>query len=410
MKVVLELQDQPSNVRRITVRHDIVIGRSSDCNLRLSAPQVSRRHCFLRVGRDSVSVTDLESSNGTFINGTRISAGKRHDITNGAQLALGAIRFIIHVRSDVVIADNANSGTAAELLQQDASHDSNAIEALQEESSTVDGLKQSADSRAPMSYLLEQAGESAESQVPTADFIDDHSSISASADMFAPGSDPADSRLEIIDFGRRLAEQLQDADDASAIPAWSSGTDEEPQWESSISDSSDAPDGVDILSIADGPKVNAGFGDEPATHVEAFAADEGGTAWLCDDESSDDLLLGPSDVIDASVVQHSSGDPDDSGEVELIDDAVEFEECVDEFADVDSEMVLEVEEILDIDEAADEGGSDDDVLEIADEVLESEEESYWFADDADDANPVRAENTVQDDNIDPGLKNFLKGL
>ena len=107
MKVVLELQDQPSNVRRITIRHDIVIGRGSDCNLRLSAPQVSRRHCFLRVGRSSVSVTDLDSSNGTFVDGRRISAGKRCDIVDGAQLALGPIRFIVHVRAEAVTTDGS---------------------------------------------------------------------------------------------------------------------------------------------------------------------------------------------------------------------------------------------------------------------------------------------------------------
>jgi pSer/pThr/pTyr-binding forkhead associated (FHA) protein len=75
MKVVLELQEQLANVRRVTVRHDIVIGRGSDCNLRLSAPQMSRRHCFLRVGRDGVSVTDLDSSNGTYVDNKRIKPG-----------------------------------------------------------------------------------------------------------------------------------------------------------------------------------------------------------------------------------------------------------------------------------------------------------------------------------------------
>lgn len=424
MKVVLELQDQPSNVRRITVRHDIVIGRGSDCNLRLSAPQVSRRHCFLRVGRDSVSVTDLESSNGTFIDGTRISPGKRHDIGNGAQLALGPIRFIIHVRSDVALADNANSRTAAELLQEDASQDSKDIDPLQEENSTVEGRKQSPDSRAPMNYLLEEAGELAGSNEPTADFTDDQSSVSPSANMFAPGPDPADSRLEIVDFGRRLTEQSRDVDEVSAIHAWTSGSDEEPQWESSISDSSDSPDspdGVDILSIDADSDPNSSFGNQLPRHVEASAADERGSAWLCDDEGSDDLLPGPIDVTDASVVQQMSGDPDEPGEVELIDDAIVFEEVLDEStcADVNSEMVVEVDEILNVDEVADGfGESDDDILEIADEVLEAEEESYWFVDDADDVNtgmgalenPARGEDTVHDDNIDPGLKNFLKGL
>ena len=100
MKIVLELLDQTSSVRKITVRHDIVIGRGSECNLRLSAPQVSRRHCFLRVGRDGISITDLDSSNGTWVNGARISPGTRKELTDGAQISLGPVRFLLHVRPE----------------------------------------------------------------------------------------------------------------------------------------------------------------------------------------------------------------------------------------------------------------------------------------------------------------------
>lgn len=116
MKVVLELQDQMSNVRKITVRHDIVIGRGADCNLRLSAPQISRRHCFLRVGRDGVSVTDLDSSNGTWVEGRRIDSGVRCEVVDGSFLSLGPIRFLVHVRAETVSSDLLPSGVLNEDL------------------------------------------------------------------------------------------------------------------------------------------------------------------------------------------------------------------------------------------------------------------------------------------------------
>ena len=100
MKVVLELQEQLANVRRVTVRHDIVIGRGSDCNLRLSAPQMSRRHCFLRVGRDGVSVTDLDSSNGTYVDNKRIKPGERVELKTGSILTLGPVNFTVHLKED----------------------------------------------------------------------------------------------------------------------------------------------------------------------------------------------------------------------------------------------------------------------------------------------------------------------
>ena len=119
MKVVLELQDQMSNVRKITVRHDIVIGRGADCNLRLSAPQISRRHCFLRVGRDGVTVTDLDSSNGTWVEGRRIDSGVRCDVQDGNFLSLGPIRFLVHVRAEAVSSDLLANGV---LNEEIASH------------------------------------------------------------------------------------------------------------------------------------------------------------------------------------------------------------------------------------------------------------------------------------------------
>ncbi len=116
MKVVLELQDQSANVRKITVRHDIVIGRGSDCNLRLSSPQISRRHCFLRVSREGVTVTDLDSSNGTWVQGRRIPSGIRQDIGDGQQLSLGPVKFVVYLKQEAVAASVLTSGTLHEVV------------------------------------------------------------------------------------------------------------------------------------------------------------------------------------------------------------------------------------------------------------------------------------------------------
>ena len=98
MKVVLELHQQSSNIRRVTVRHDIVIGRGSDCNLRISVQEVSRRHCFLRIDSNrEVNITDLESSNGTWLNGQRTVPGKRYSVEDGMMLAIGPVQFMAHI-------------------------------------------------------------------------------------------------------------------------------------------------------------------------------------------------------------------------------------------------------------------------------------------------------------------------
>ena len=51
----------------------VVIGRSHDCSLRYESPYVSQRHARLDLVGERFSVTDLGSSNGTFVNGALIA-------------------------------------------------------------------------------------------------------------------------------------------------------------------------------------------------------------------------------------------------------------------------------------------------------------------------------------------------
>jgi pSer/pThr/pTyr-binding forkhead associated (FHA) protein len=184
MKVVLELLDQPSNIRKITVRHDIVIGRGADCNLRLSAPQISRRHCFLRVRGDSVSVTDLDSSNGTYVNGHRIESGKRHEIAHGATVGLGPIRFEVRVRSEKVDADVLKPQILDTQLEAEAPIVPGS------RSTMIEMDPQEIEKPDPMNYSVETGGEATDDNEPTADIA----------------QDVIDSEAEIVDLGRRIHE------------------------------------------------------------------------------------------------------------------------------------------------------------------------------------------------------------
>ena len=199
MKVVLELQDQPSNVKKVTVRHDIVIGRGSDCNLRLSAPQISRRHCFLRVGREGVSVTDLDSSNGTFVDGKRLTGGVRQELIHGSVLALGAVRFLIRIKEDAVSEEVLKTSSPKHSSKPVTSRHSS-------ESSTVIGDADAllAGSRPPlaraMGMSVEHAGDSADSHEVTADLeskIVRPKAEQPSRQSSAPS--PMDSNAEIVE-------------------------------------------------------------------------------------------------------------------------------------------------------------------------------------------------------------------
>jgi len=70
----------------------IVIGRSKDCDVRVSDPNVSRRHAELRQDGATYWLVDLDSTNGVEIRGKRV---KRLKLEDGTRFTIGSteIRF-----------------------------------------------------------------------------------------------------------------------------------------------------------------------------------------------------------------------------------------------------------------------------------------------------------------------------
>lgn len=63
-----------------------VVGREGTCDVYVESSQVSRRHCLLQVTERGLLVKDLESTNGTFVNGLPMTDGY---INEGDRLSLG---------------------------------------------------------------------------------------------------------------------------------------------------------------------------------------------------------------------------------------------------------------------------------------------------------------------------------
>lgn len=72
------------------------VGRASRADFIVDAPMVSRLHCRLTAGAAELEVVDLESTNGTFVNGERIS---RALLRRGDRLGVGRVEMTIE-RSD----------------------------------------------------------------------------------------------------------------------------------------------------------------------------------------------------------------------------------------------------------------------------------------------------------------------
>jgi class 3 adenylate cyclase len=77
-------------------RDGLVIGRDVDqCDVVLPHATVSRRHAKLILGGGALEVEDLGSTNHTFVDGTRVLAGKRHALQAGSTLKIGEITLTV---------------------------------------------------------------------------------------------------------------------------------------------------------------------------------------------------------------------------------------------------------------------------------------------------------------------------
>src|SRR5438874_4081521 len=65
---------------------DIVIGRSSDLDMVLIEDMVSRKHAKLHIGQSGLTISDLGSTNGTFVNGEKVKTAR---LKEGDRILIG---------------------------------------------------------------------------------------------------------------------------------------------------------------------------------------------------------------------------------------------------------------------------------------------------------------------------------
>ena len=89
------VQTSPERVVLLT-RPVTVVGRGADADLRLEDTGVSRAHAELRLDGGTVRVVDLQSTNGTQLNGRRVRIAT---LTDGDRLDLGATTLVYRSES-----------------------------------------------------------------------------------------------------------------------------------------------------------------------------------------------------------------------------------------------------------------------------------------------------------------------
>jgi pSer/pThr/pTyr-binding forkhead associated (FHA) protein len=71
-----------------------VIGRKPDADLRIPLAEISRSHCEVSLSESGATLRDLDSSNGTFVNGEQIT---ERPLKPGDLVKIGPVTFVVQI-------------------------------------------------------------------------------------------------------------------------------------------------------------------------------------------------------------------------------------------------------------------------------------------------------------------------
>ncbi len=118
MQVVLKVVGGKNDGREIVISvPKFIIGRGESAHLRPSSDLISREHCSISIKDGQVTIDDMNSSNGTFVNGEQLTG--THLVKAGDSLRVDRLQFNILI--DPLNAGNKNP-TAKSAVEAGAAH------------------------------------------------------------------------------------------------------------------------------------------------------------------------------------------------------------------------------------------------------------------------------------------------
>jgi pSer/pThr/pTyr-binding forkhead associated (FHA) protein len=99
MDVDLILFKKDGSRKTFSLRNDAtIIGRHDDCDLRIPLKDVSRKHCQISRNNQSIKIRDLDSRNGTYINGKRIN--EETTAKAGDYITISPLTFLLQINGE----------------------------------------------------------------------------------------------------------------------------------------------------------------------------------------------------------------------------------------------------------------------------------------------------------------------
>lgn len=89
----LVAQQSGMNNKRWPIKGTMVIGRAADCDISIAYDRMSRKHAELKEAGGNLSVKDLDSSNGTFVNDVQVKQETR--LKAGDKIRFDMLAFVV---------------------------------------------------------------------------------------------------------------------------------------------------------------------------------------------------------------------------------------------------------------------------------------------------------------------------
>ena len=98
---LLIAQAGPLEGQRWKIMSEIILGRDSECDIIIPMRQVSRHHTRVRPGPEGAIVEDLDSKNGTYVNGQMLQGPAT--LKDGDELQISLAQHFIYLSSDATM-------------------------------------------------------------------------------------------------------------------------------------------------------------------------------------------------------------------------------------------------------------------------------------------------------------------
>ncbi len=234
MNVDLLVYKDGQPLKTVSVTLPVIIGRGKDATFTIKHPLLSRKHCEVFEESGSVTVRDLASLNGTFVNGSRVDSTSAID--SGGQLKLGSVVMEVQYNGasseDTIASDPASEGVAFDLGKVDTAD----TEVMATASDSTEPVDDAAEATEDVPAPSEDAGNMLdlgdfEVSTDAAEEPADDSFDLTDFDVNSPDAPPSEEMLDLGDFevSAPAVEEGLAAQELPSLTDLAGGADEEPE-------------------------------------------------------------------------------------------------------------------------------------------------------------------------------------